>query len=80
MSEIKKHWESIYSNKSSLEVSGGASTLVDHLYDDGYLNLSVLDISANALACAQARLGHKAVGITWYEENVLAFYPPKHFS
>ncbi len=107
MSETKKHWEDIYSNKSSLEVSwyqqkplmsldlishvpltlgsdiidvgGGASTLVDHLHDSGYLNLSVLDISANALACAQARLSHKARDINWYEENVLSFNPQKLF-
>ena len=39
-----------------IDVGGGASTLVDKLFDEGYTNISVLDVSANALAHAKSRL------------------------
>ena len=35
-----------------IDVGGGASTLVDHLLDDGFQHVSVLDISAAALQIA----------------------------
>ncbi len=40
-----------------IDVGGGEATLVDDLLACGYRNLYVLDISATALAVAQARLG-----------------------
>lgn len=43
-----------------IDVGGGASTLVDDLLDRGFRNLTVLDISANALDNTRARLGNKA--------------------
>jgi ubiquinone/menaquinone biosynthesis C-methylase UbiE len=48
-----------------IDVGGGASTLVDDLLDRGYTSLTVLDISAAALAAARARLGGRAAGIRW---------------
>ena len=39
-----------------MDVGGGDSRLVDYLLDEGYENLTVLDISATALAKAQHRL------------------------
>ena len=46
-------------NKSAaiIDIGGGASTLVDDLLDDGYSNVSVLDISSTALEIAKTRLG-----------------------
>ena len=35
-----------------IDVGGGASTLADDLLDDGYANLTVLDLSAAALSRA----------------------------
>ncbi len=43
-----------------IDVGGGASTLVDHLLDDGFQRVTVLDISAAALVVAQYRLGQRA--------------------
>ena len=63
-----------------IDVGGGASVLVDHLCDDGYTNVSVLDISANALACAKDRLGDKANNVEWYDDDVTCFNPPHQFS
>ncbi len=43
-----------------IDVGGGESKLVDFLLEEGYENISVLDISANALEKAKKRLGDKA--------------------
>jgi SAM-dependent methyltransferase len=48
-----------------IDVGGGASTLVDDLLARGYGNVSVLDISARAIASARARLGERAADVSW---------------
>jgi SAM-dependent methyltransferase len=48
-----------------IDVGGGASTLVDDLLDRGYRDVTVLDLSEQALAVAKARLGARAHGVTW---------------
>lgn len=53
-----------------IDVGAGASTLADHLIGRGYRDLTVLDISAEALATARARLGQQAVAITWLEGDI----------
>ena len=53
-----------------IDVGGGASTLVDHLVAQAYANITVLDISGNALVAAQARLGALARDVTWIEADV----------
>ena len=59
-----------------LDVGGGASVLVDDLLNAGYLNLSVLDISASALHAAQARLGSAASRVRWLEADVTRLQLP----
>lgn len=54
-----------------IDVGGGASTLVDDLLADGYANVSVLDISAAALAAARKRLGRQAEAVHWIEGDIL---------
>ena len=46
-----------------IDVGGGASTLVDQLLASGYKNVTVLDISSNALEKTKRRLGDKAATI-----------------
>jgi len=48
-----------------LDVGGGAATLVDDLLDRGFTNVTVLDLSAAAIARAQERLGPRAAQVTW---------------
>jgi ubiquinone/menaquinone biosynthesis C-methylase UbiE len=48
-----------------VDVGGGASTLVDNLLDRGFERISVVDLSAQALAQAQARLGDSARAVRW---------------
>lgn len=49
---------------SIIDVGGGASTLVDDLLNNGFSNLTILDISANALDKIKSRLGERAASIT----------------
>lgn len=48
-----------------IDVGGGASSLVDHLWAAGYASLVVLDIAETALAKAKERLGQAARQISW---------------
>jgi len=54
-----------------IDVGGGASRLVDHLLDDGWTRLSVLDIAPSALQTVRARLGHRADTVNWLEADLL---------
>ena len=68
------------SDEAIIDVGGGASSLVDCLYRQGYTNLAVLDISANALASAKKRLGDSAKNIEWLEADITYFDAPHPFS
>jgi SAM-dependent methyltransferase len=48
-----------------IDVGAGAATLVDDLLDLGYSRLTVLDVSREALARTQARLGPRGARINW---------------
>ncbi len=61
-----------------LDVGGGASTLVDDLLDRGYERVSVLDLSASAIARAQERLGARAAKVAWIVGDVLEPDLPEH--
>ena len=97
----KEHWETVYANKDSTEVSwyqqhpqysldliretgvehsahiidigGGASMLIDYMLEDGYTNLSVLDISPSAIEQAKLRLVGLADKVTWIEHDITGF-------
>ena len=64
-----------------IDVGGGASTLVDDLLVEGYQDVSVLDISANALQVARTRLGVRAARVNWMEADVTDIdLPRQHFA
>jgi ubiquinone/menaquinone biosynthesis C-methylase UbiE len=65
-------------NAAILDVGGGASTLVDSLVSLQCTNLTVLDIAANALANARARLGPDAERVRWIAGDVLTLDLPDH--
>jgi len=54
-----------------IDVGGGASTFVDDLIDNGYSEITVLDLSAAALEKAKTRLGATASSVRWLEADVL---------
>lgn len=98
MNDSKIHWEDIYRNKPSNEVSwyaphlemsfeiilglelpkdaqiidvgGGASTLPDDLLGADFKNITVLDISSEALKVSKNRLGKKSGLVHWVEGDV----------
>lgn len=53
-----------------IDVGGGASTLVDDLVREGFQHLSVLDLSASALAVARQRLGLSGESVTWIAGDI----------
>ena len=53
-----------------IDVGGGASTLVDDLLANGYLNVSVLDVSSKAMESAKARLGDRAAAVHWLAADI----------
>lgn len=63
-----------------IDIGGGESTLVDDLLARGYRELTVLDISAAAIAVARQRLGDAANGVTWLASDIMqAALPARHF-
>ncbi|MBG6110145.1 trans-aconitate methyltransferase [Flavobacterium sp. CG_9.10] len=58
-----------------IDIGGGDSKLVDFLLEQGYENLTVLDISASALERAKIRLGDKADRVTWIVSDITEFEP-----
>ena len=58
-----------------LDVGGGASRLVDGLLERGFSNVTVLDLSAAALAKARERLGGRAREVEWLTQDVTTFAP-----
>jgi 2-polyprenyl-3-methyl-5-hydroxy-6-metoxy-1,4-benzoquinol methylase len=61
-----------------IDVGGGASTLVDHLLDDGFGQITVLDISKEALEVAIQRLAQRAKLVTWLEADITRADLPQH--
>lgn len=60
-----------------VDVGGGASTLVDDLLAAGYGNLTVLDLSAAALASARARVG-ATPKVKWIEADITSAVLPEN--
>lgn len=64
---------------SIIDIGGGDSKLVDYLLDEGFENISVLDISATAIERAKQRLGDKAAKVNWIVSDVTEFHPSTTF-
>lgn len=66
-------------NAKVIDIGGGDSFLVDHLIDFGYQDISVLDISAAAIARAKQRLGDKAKNVKWIVADAATFKPTEKY-
>jgi SAM-dependent methyltransferase len=53
-----------------IDVGGGASSLVDDLLDARYEEMTVLDLSGEALQAARERLGDRAGRVSWIEADI----------
>src|SRR3982750_740676 len=58
-----------------IDIGGGDSKLVDHLLDEGFENITVLDISSRSLERAKLRLGQRATRVKWIISDVTDFKP-----
>tara|TARA_R110000751_G_scaffold153521_2_gene258632 strand:- start:262 stop:870 length:609 start_codon:yes stop_codon:yes gene_type:complete len=62
-----------------IDIGGGDSKLVDYLLEEGYNNITVLDISEKAIAKAKKRLGEKASKVNWIVSDIIEFEPDTSF-
>jgi trans-aconitate methyltransferase len=62
-----------------IDIGGGASRLVDALVREGYRDLTVLDVSENAIAMAKARLGEPAEMVKWIVADVTQWEPTRRY-
>ena len=64
---------------SIIDVGGGDSLLVDKLMAEGYEDITVLDISEQALQKAKKRLGDKTGQVSWVVADITEFSTDKKF-
>ncbi|RQH09519.1 class I SAM-dependent methyltransferase [Bradyrhizobium sp. RP6] len=62
-----------------IDIGGGASRLVDALLQDGYRNVAVLDLAANALDAAKKRIGGAASIVDWIVADATTWRPAKSY-
>jgi 2-polyprenyl-3-methyl-5-hydroxy-6-metoxy-1,4-benzoquinol methylase len=66
-------------NASIIDIGAGDSFLVDELLKLGYTNISVLDISVNAIKRAKKRLGELAKNVKWIVTDITEFNPTEKY-
>lgn len=63
------------SGDAIIDIGGGASRLVDHLLNEGFENVTVLDLSETALTTARNRLGERGSKVKWITSDVTTWEP-----
>jgi SAM-dependent methyltransferase len=63
-----------------IDIGAGASRLVDVLLDEGFGPLTVLDLSAAALAVSRQRLGPRADAVHWIEADITTWQPERDYA
>lgn len=58
-----------------IDIGGGDSRLADFLLEEGYTNITVLDISEQAVIRARKRLGMQADKVKWIVSDIMDFVP-----
>ena len=64
---------------SVVDISGRASVLVDELLTGGVGDVTVLDLSPQALDVARRRLGPRAAQVWWLNQDVRTWRPDRRF-
>jgi trans-aconitate methyltransferase len=73
------HSFNLSKSASIIDIGGGDSKLVDYLLDEGFENISVLDISENAIERSKQRLGERANKVNWIVSDITAFHPTTNY-
>ena len=66
-------------NAKIIDIGGGDSKLVDHLLNEGYHNITVLDISDKTIKKKKKRLGENATKVNWIVSDITEFEPHSSF-
>ena len=74
------HSFNLQKDAAIIDVGGGESKFVDFLLNEGFTNITVLDISEEALKKSQLRLGKRAAMVNWILSDVTEFQPLHKFS
>ena len=67
------------SNSAIIDIGGGTSRLVDKLVEQGFEDVTVLDLSGAALAAARRRLGTGAERVNWIVADATTWEPVKPY-
>jgi trans-aconitate methyltransferase len=67
------------SHSAIIDIGGGASRLVDHLVEQGFEDITVLDLSGAALSAAQRRLGSSAERVSWIVADATTWEPVRPY-
>jgi SAM-dependent methyltransferase len=70
---------SISKSAKIIDIGGGDSFLVDNLLALGYQNITVLDISKNAIQRAKKQLGTQAKNVKWIVADAANFNPTEMY-
>lgn len=70
---------SLKKDSKIIDIGGGDSHFVDALLEAGFTNVTVLDISANAIERAKIRLGKNADKVKWIVSDVTEFNPTEQY-
>jgi trans-aconitate methyltransferase len=66
-------------NSAIIDIGGGASRLADRLVSQGFRDVTVLDLSAAALASARSRIGDEANRVEWNTVDVTTWEPSRTY-
>jgi len=80
-STLSFDWILKYTQKtdSIIDVGSGVSILADNLLDEGYVHLSLLELSPAAIQTTKDRLKTYAEKVNFYNENILDFQSNTQF-
>jgi 2-polyprenyl-3-methyl-5-hydroxy-6-metoxy-1,4-benzoquinol methylase len=62
-----------------LDVGGGASSLAARLSSRGFVDITVLDISGEALDLARAEFSTETSRVTWIEQDLFSWSPQRRY-
>lgn len=62
-----------------IDIGGADSQFVDHLLELGFRDITILDLSSDAIEKAKKRLGHQAAKVKWIVADVLSFQPQEYY-
>jgi 2-polyprenyl-3-methyl-5-hydroxy-6-metoxy-1,4-benzoquinol methylase len=73
------HDVGVKQNSAIVDIGGGASRLVDVLISEGHRDLTVLDLSDEAIAIARSRLAERAALVKWIVGDVTEWEPSRQY-